>query len=322
VPVKLHTSLSVDRDATVASGGSALAKFKLQGSAGVFRLDLQGDAGGSSLGSTDPAWLGASRIRLTGLVDAADGGALVDLLGLDRLVTVNQRSGRLALELNGPLDGDVAVKGQLLAGGLDVSANGTVQPLGNRGPTAQIALKAAAADIVPLRFAAATRSAQPPWSTLAARLMLADSTITFADLDGTLAGVAVKGALGIGMAEPVRINGDITIAALDLPAAIGATIRSKQACWAPSADMSRSRPPSSRSPPSSPPATFAPSWTSTNRNWRSPISMACLPAVESPATSVSNAAMKASRRAAISDLPTWIPPNCSAAAQERPCPAS
>ena len=224
VPVKLHTSLSVDRDATVASGGSALAKFKLQGSAGVFRLDLQGDAGGSSLGSTDPAWLGASRIRLTGLVDAADGGALVDLLGLDRLVTVNQRSGRLALELNGPLDGDVAVKGQLLAGGLDVSANGTVQPLGNRGPTAQIALKAAAADIVPLRFAAATRSAQPPWSTLAARLMLADSTITFADLDGTLAGVAVKGALGIGMAEPVRINGDITIAALDLPAAIGATI--------------------------------------------------------------------------------------------------
>ena len=75
VPVKLHTSLSVDRDAAMASGGSTLAKFKLQGSAGVFRLDLQGDAGGSTVASTDLARLGASKVRLTGLIDAGDGGA-------------------------------------------------------------------------------------------------------------------------------------------------------------------------------------------------------------------------------------------------------
>ena len=46
VPLKLHTSLALDRDAAAASDGSTLAKFKLQGTAGMLRLDLQGDAGG------------------------------------------------------------------------------------------------------------------------------------------------------------------------------------------------------------------------------------------------------------------------------------
>jgi uncharacterized protein involved in outer membrane biogenesis len=224
VPVKLHTSLVMERDAADASSGATLAKLKLQGSAGVFRLDLQGDAGGSALASTDLARLGGTKIRLTGLVDASDGGALVDMVGLDRLVTVNQRSGRLALALSGPLDGDMTVNGQLLAGGLDVSANGTLHPTGDRGPTAQIALKAAAANVVPLRSATIGRTSQPPWSTLTARLLLADGAYTLADLNGTLAGVGVKGQLGIGMSEPVQMNGDLTIAEVDLPTAIGATI--------------------------------------------------------------------------------------------------
>ncbi len=187
----------------------------------MFRLDLQGEGGGNTLASTDLARLGSTEIRLTGLIDASDGGALVDMLGLERLVTVNQRSGRLTLELNGPLGGDLAVNGRLLAGGLDVSAKGTMHPSGSRGPTAQIALKAAAANVVPLRPATAR---PPPWSTLTARLLLADGAVTLADLDGTLAGIGIKGELGIAMTEPMRMKGDITIATLDLPAAIGATI--------------------------------------------------------------------------------------------------
>jgi AsmA-like C-terminal region len=128
--------------------------------------------------------------------------------------------------LSGPLDGDLAVNGTLLAGGLDVSATGTMNPAGGRGPTAQLALKASAANVVPLplRSATAQRTAQPPWSTLTTRLVLADGTVTLADLTGTLAGVAVKGELGIAMTQPPRMSGDITVATLDLPAAIGATI--------------------------------------------------------------------------------------------------
>ena len=224
VPVKLHTTLMLEKDAAGAS--ATLAKLKLLGSAGVLRLDLQGEAGGSDLALADLTRLGSRKIRLTGLIDASDGGALVDMLGLERLVAVNQRSGRLTLALSGPLDGDLAVNGALLAGGLDVSATGTMHPAGDRGPTAQLALKAAAANLVPLplRSATAQRTAPPPWSTLRARLTLGDSTVTLADIDGTLAGIGIKGELGIAMTQPTRMTGDITVATLDLPAAIGATI--------------------------------------------------------------------------------------------------
>jgi large subunit ribosomal protein L24 len=223
VPVKLHTSLALDRDAAGAAGGSTMAKLKLQGSAGTFRLDLQGDAGGSVLASIDLTQLGGTKVHLTGVADANDGSALVDVLGLDRLISVSQRSGRLELEMNGPLDGDMAVSGKLLGGGLEVSANGTLHPAGRNGPSAQMALRAAAANVVPLRPAPAQRTA-PPWTTLTARLIFADSAFTLADLNGTLAGVGIKGELGIAMAEPMRMSGGITIAALDLPAVIGATI--------------------------------------------------------------------------------------------------
>jgi uncharacterized protein involved in outer membrane biogenesis len=224
VPVKLHGSLALDREAAAASGGSSSARLKLQGSAGTFRLDLQGDAGGNALASIDLTQLGGTKVHLAGVLDAGDGGALVDMLGLDRVVTVNQRSGRLELEMTGPLDGDMAVNGKLLAGGLDVSANGTVHPAGSHGPTGQIALRAAAQSVVLLRPAAAQRATQPAWTALTARLTFADSVYTLADLNGTLAGVGVTGELGIGMADPLRINGDITIAALDLPTVIGAAI--------------------------------------------------------------------------------------------------
>jgi large subunit ribosomal protein L24 len=225
VPVKLHGSLALDRDTAGAAVGATLAKLKLQGSAGTLRLDLQGDAGGSPLASLDVTRLGRTKVHLAGLLDASDGGALVDMLGLDRLVTVNQRSGRLELQMRGPLDGDLAVNGRLLAGGLDVSAIGTLHPSGSRGPTAQVAVKAAAETVVPLRLAAtAQRATQPPWTALAARLSFADGTFTLADLNGTLAGIGIKGELGIAMAEPMQMNGAITIAALDLPKVTGAAI--------------------------------------------------------------------------------------------------
>src|SRR5258708_21673967 len=86
VPRKLRASLAVDRDAAGGASGSTSARLKLQGSAGVFRLDLQGDAAGSTLASTDLARLVGTRGRLSGLLDASDRGALVDILAVDRPV--------------------------------------------------------------------------------------------------------------------------------------------------------------------------------------------------------------------------------------------
>jgi len=174
----------MERDAAGASSGADLGKLKLQGSAGVFRLDLQGDAGGSAW--RRPIWRSsAEQDRLTGLVDASDGGALVDMLGLDRLVTVNQRSGRLALALSGPSDGDRRQR-PTARRGLDVSANEPAST--GDGDRRRRSRSSRRRDVVPLRSATIGRTSQPPWSTLTARLLLADGAYTLADFDGTLQG--------------------------------------------------------------------------------------------------------------------------------------
>jgi AsmA family/AsmA-like C-terminal region len=222
VPLDLHASLAVDRQAGGASA-SGLGKFTLNGGAGGLRIDLRGEAAGIGAEWTDLAKLGGTKVQLHGQVDASDGSALVEMFGLDRLVSVNQRSGWLTLDLNGPLDGDLTVsKAELSAGGLKITANGTVRPLDSHGPSAQLAVQASAETVEAFRYAPSRRLAQLPWTTLQAKLALADNVATLADLSGSAAGVAVsKGRLSIGLAGPPQITGEITVASIDLPAAIG-----------------------------------------------------------------------------------------------------
>jgi large subunit ribosomal protein L24 len=222
VPLHLHSSLALDRDA--AASKAAAAKLRLQGNAGVLRLDLQGDAADAVQSLGDIVRLGSGKVHVKGSVDANDGSALVEMLWLDRLVSVNQRSGWLKLDASGALDGDMAIAGELHAGGLQVSANGTLHPSGDQGPTGRISLDASAQDVVPLRFAWAGRAVQPPWSTLKADLVLAAGGVRLADLDGTLGGYAIKGNFGIALSVPPRLDGDISVAYLDLPAVIGAAV--------------------------------------------------------------------------------------------------
>src|SRR5262249_43725703 len=116
-PATLRASLSVD-----PAAGSANAKLKIEGRAGTFRMALQGDAGAASdaFKLENLATLGAAKVNLSGRVDADDGAALIELIGLDRLVAADKRPARLAVAAKGPLDGDLVVDGQLAAGALNI----------------------------------------------------------------------------------------------------------------------------------------------------------------------------------------------------------
>jgi uncharacterized protein involved in outer membrane biogenesis len=223
VPLHLHSSLALDRDGTEAATATA-AKVRLQGNAGVFRLDLQGDAAGSFQSLGDLARLADSKVHLKGGIEANDGSALAELFWLDRLVGVSQRSGWLKFEANGPPDGEMAVNSELRAGGLEVTAGGTLRPLAEQGAKARISFNASAQDVALLRLAYVGRAVQQPRSTLKGELTLADGTVKLADLDGTLGGNAVKGNLDIAADTPPRLSGDLDLAYFDLPSVIGAAI--------------------------------------------------------------------------------------------------
>ena len=223
-PLTLRASVAVDPGA--AGSAAANAKVKIDGRAGTFRVALQGDAGtpGNAFKLDNLAALGAARVNFSGRLDGDDGAALVELMGLDRFVAVDKRPGRLTLTAKGPLDGDLAVDGQLGAGALSISSSGTIRVSGEASPTAALTLKVANANVRSPRATPAGRPAELLPTSVTARLNLAEGMLRFSDVAGTVAGTPVGGRLAIGMQQPIAVDGDLEVGAVDLPAAIALAI--------------------------------------------------------------------------------------------------
>jgi uncharacterized protein involved in outer membrane biogenesis len=223
-PVTVRATLSVDSGAAPSS--NATARFKIDGRAGSFRLALQGDAGAASDAFTidNLAALGAAKVKFAGRIDAEDGGALAELVRLDRLIAVDKRPGRLNLNANGPLNGNLVVDGQLAAGPLNVSASGMLRLANGQGPSARLDLKVANANLRSPRPVAAGRPAELLPVSATARLGLSEGTVSLGDISGTVAGTNIGGRLAVGLQQPMRIDGDIELAAIELPAALAAAI--------------------------------------------------------------------------------------------------
>jgi tetratricopeptide (TPR) repeat protein len=214
IPARLRGSLAVDAPAARAAGTPAGAKFKIGGSAGTFAFNLEGDAGTTDATFTDPAKLGTAKLDLTGRLEAQDGGALIDLVGLARLVAVDKGAGRLDFKAAGTVDGPMTVEARITAGGLDASTSGSLRlPLGRPAAAGQAVEVAKAV----LRMPRGTAPA-----SLKARLDLADDTVTLSALNGQIAGADITGRLAIGLSQPTILDGDFRLSQADLPALIAA----------------------------------------------------------------------------------------------------
>ena len=224
-PVSLRASLAVDAGA--AGIAAANAKFKVEGRAGGFRLALQGDTGpsGDAFKLENLAALGAAKVNLNGRLDADDGAALIELMGFDRFVAVDKRPARLTLAAKGSLDGELAVDGQLAAGPLNISTNGTARFLGRTSPSAQLNLKVANASVRSPRRVGAGHPAELLPVSATARLDVSEGTLRLSDVAGTVAGTSVGGRLTVGMQQqPMTVDGDVEVGAVDLPAGIALAV--------------------------------------------------------------------------------------------------
>src|SRR5215470_8568565 len=221
-PATLRASLSVDP----AAAGSANAKLKIEGRAGTFRVALQSDAGTArdAFKLENLAMLGAAKVNLSGRVDADDGVALIELIGLDRLVAVDKRPARLAVAAKGPLDGDLVVDGQLATGALNITTKGTIRVPVRASPSAELNLKVTNANIRSPRPAAGRAGESLP-ASVTARLAWNEGTLRFSEVAGTVAGASVGGRLALGMQQgPITVDGDIELGSVDLPAAVALAI--------------------------------------------------------------------------------------------------
>src|SRR5712671_3213293 len=219
LPARLRGSLAGDAQAAREAGMAAGLSFKIDGSAGAFALNLQGLAEVPSDGSLLATFvqLDPAKVVVGGRIDARDGRALVETVGLDRLLSVDDRAGRLDFTASGRLGGPMTATAQVTAGGLGVSLNGTLEAAQSQAVTANLALSVAQANVrVPQ---AGTLPA-----ALTARLHYADGAVALNEITGTVAGSDIAGRLAIGLSPTMSLGGDIRFGAMDVPAVIAAAV--------------------------------------------------------------------------------------------------
>jgi large subunit ribosomal protein L24 len=219
LPTKLNAVLSLD-----GTEANTTAKLAIEGRAGGTRLSLLGEATRNAADAgADLQALMAGNLRLEGKAEADDGGVLVRMLKLGKLVVVDKRPGQFHLMVEGPLTGALRVEGRLLAGGLDVSSKGTMQ-LRGEDSKADLRLLVATADLQPLRGTAAKSPAAPLPVTLTGNLAVAGSSLKLEDFSGTFAGLALRGRLGFVLSQPLRVEGRIEAETIEASAVIAAAI--------------------------------------------------------------------------------------------------
>jgi uncharacterized protein involved in outer membrane biogenesis len=226
-PLSLSASLTMDPGA--AAHSLASAKFKVDGHAGTLRFTAQGDASGASgaLNADHADHIGALRaakVDLRARVDTDDGAALIELSRFDRFIAVVHRPGRLTLAAKGTLDGELEVDSRLTAGSLDISTNGRVRISPQASPRAELDLDLRSVNIRSSRPVPGGHPAEFLPASLSTRLTLAEGTIRLADIKGNVAGAAVGGRLAIGVSQPMTIDGEIDLAAVDLPGAVATAV--------------------------------------------------------------------------------------------------
>jgi large subunit ribosomal protein L24 len=219
LPARLRGSFAGDAQAAREAGMAAGLSFKIDGSAGAFALNLQGVAEVPSDGSLLATFvqLDPAKVVVGGRIDARDGRALIETVGLDRLLSVDDRAGRLDFKASGRLGGPTTVTAQVTAGGLGVSLNGTLEAAQSQAATADLALSVAQAN-VRLPQAGTLPAA------LTAHLNYADGTVALNEITGTVGGSDVAGRLSIGLTPTLSLGGDIRFGAVDMPAVMAAAV--------------------------------------------------------------------------------------------------
>jgi hypothetical protein len=210
-PAKLRAALSLD--GSTGQAGTT-ARLSVDGRLGQIAVNLSGQATGQ------PSDVGAADLIIEARFDSQDGGVLVRLAGLDRVVSVDTRPGRLTIFAHGRPNGNLRFDSRIVAGALDAKASGSVRPFGDQGVTADFNLAIATADARPLRRTVAGQSPGALPVALATRLSFAGDRLQVNDLSGRIGDSDLRGRLDIRFESPLSVDGEVTLGALDVPAAI------------------------------------------------------------------------------------------------------
>ncbi|MHB0769171.1 AsmA family protein [Bradyrhizobium sp. 5.13L] len=217
---RLKLDLSLERNAEHADRSNARIVLDLDAPQLKATATLAAQTPAAAIGSIDLERLRNSDFTLDSRVSAPQAGALLALLGLDRMVAAGEGASQLEGRLSGAWRRPVQLNAKLSGGGLDADAQGSVEL---SEPKASVNLRVRNANLAPLLGTGPVdKSAQNV--SLSSRLTLSGNRVTFDDLDGSAAGSHLRGRVSVTLDQEKNVEGEVGLDSLDLAPALAIAI--------------------------------------------------------------------------------------------------
>jgi large subunit ribosomal protein L24 len=221
-PARLRLALAVDKDPGHAERASARASLDLDAPQFKGTVTIAAKPDIVALREVDLDKLRRSEVTLESKMSAEQGASLLALLGLGGAVAAGDGPTHFQGSVTGVWDAPMRVKASLSGAGLDAEAQGTAEPLAAQ-PKGSVVLKARGLNLSPLLgLKPSDKLAQN--ISLSSNVSLEGGKLTLQDIDSTLAGSRLRGRLAVTLDADRKIEGEIGMAALDLPPAFALAI--------------------------------------------------------------------------------------------------
>lgn len=219
---RLKLDLSLDKNAEHADRSDARAVLELDAPQLKASATLAAQTPAAAVNGIDLDRLRDSDFTLDSKLSTPQAGALLALLGLDRVVTAGEGASQFEGKLSGAWRRPLQLNARLSGGGLDADALGSVE-LSAPEPKASVNLRVRNANLAPLfGTSAADKSMQAV--TLSSRVGLSGNRLTFDDLDGTASGSHLRGHLAMTLDQDKTVDGEVGLDSLDLAPALAMAI--------------------------------------------------------------------------------------------------
>ncbi|QIP08202.1 AsmA family protein [Bradyrhizobium symbiodeficiens] len=217
---RLKLDLSLDRNAEHADRSNARAVLDLDAPQLKATATLAAQMPAAAVNGIDIDKLRNSDFTLDTKLSTPQAGALLALLGLDRVVAAGEGASQLEGKLTGAWRRPLQLNAKLNGGGLDADAQGSVEL---SGPKASVNLRVRNANLAPL-FGTSPADKSMQVVSLSSRVGLSGNRLTFDDLDGNAAGSHLRGHLAVMMDPEKSVDGEVGLDTLDLAPALAVAI--------------------------------------------------------------------------------------------------
>ncbi|QHP68589.1 AsmA family protein [Bradyrhizobium sp. LCT2] len=219
---RLKLDLSLDRNAEHADRSDARAVFDLDAPQLKATATLAAQTPVAAVNGIDIDRLRNSDFTLDSKVSTPQAGALLALLGLDRVVAAGEGASQFEGRLSGAWRRPLQLNAKLSGGGLDADAQGSVE-LSAPEPKASVNLRVRNVNLAPL-FGTGPAGKSAQTVSLSSRLSLSGNRLTFDDLDGSAAGSHLRGRLAVTLDQETSIDGEVGLDTLDLAPALALAV--------------------------------------------------------------------------------------------------